>query len=88
MARVLRRVSPDRRVSNPIFMSPGERQHVGMDQRVSLITLGVADTTKARRFYEALGWAGQSSDDDGVFFQAGGMVFAPGEGTSWARTAA
>jgi uncharacterized protein len=47
-----------------------------MDQRISLITLGVADTTKARRFYEALGWAAQSPDGDVVFFQAGGMVFA------------
>ncbi len=55
---------------------PGERQDVDMDQRISLITLGVADTTKARRFYEALGWTGQSPDGDVVFFQAGGMVFA------------
>ena len=27
-----------------------------MDQRVSLVTLGVADLDRARRFYEALGW--------------------------------
>jgi uncharacterized protein len=27
-----------------------------MDQRVSLITLGVADLARARAFYEALGW--------------------------------
>jgi len=27
-----------------------------VDQRVSLITLGVADLERARRFYEALGW--------------------------------
>lgn len=47
-----------------------------MDQRISLITLGVSDTTKARRFYEALGWSGQSPDGDVVFFQTGGMVFA------------
>lgn len=47
-----------------------------MDQRISLITLGVTDTGKARRFYEALGWTGQSPDGDVVFFQAGGMVFA------------
>ena len=47
-----------------------------MDQRVSLITLGVADIHRARAFYEALGWQGRSPDDDVVFFQAGGMVLA------------
>ena len=45
-----------------------------MEQRVSLITLGVADTSRARAFYEALGWAGESPDGDVVFFQAGGMI--------------
>ncbi len=47
-----------------------------MEQRVSLITLGVADSGRARAFYEALGWSGESPDDDVVFFQAGGMVVA------------
>jgi uncharacterized protein len=47
-----------------------------MDQRLSLITLGVADTAKSREFYEALGWKGASPDGDVVFFQAGGMVVA------------
>ena len=48
-----------------------------MDQRVSLITLGVADLDRARRFYEALGWTSPSVPDDGVvFFQCGGMVLA------------
>jgi len=47
-----------------------------MDQRVSLITLGVADTARARRFYEGLGWSGMSPDDDVVFFQTGCMVLA------------
>ena len=47
-----------------------------MEQRVSLITLGVADAGRARRFYEALGWSGESPDDDVVFFQAGGMIVA------------
>lgn len=45
-----------------------------MDQRLSLVTLGVADTARARTFYEALGWEGESPDGDVVFFQAGGMV--------------
>jgi uncharacterized protein len=47
-----------------------------MEQRVSLITLGVADLARARSFYEALGWATRSEPDaDVVFFQAAGMVF-------------
>ena len=44
-----------------------------MDQRVSLLTLGVDDVTRARRFYEALGWRGQEIEHT-VFFQAGGMA--------------
>jgi len=47
-----------------------------MDNRVSLITLGVADTARARAFYEALGWTGMTPDGDVVFFQAGGMILA------------
>jgi uncharacterized protein len=47
-----------------------------MDQRISVITLGVADTGRARAFYEQLGWSGESPDGDVVFFQAGGLVFA------------
>ncbi len=47
-----------------------------MEQRVSLVTLGVTDLIRARRFYEALGWSGgRQPDDDVCFFQAGGMVF-------------
>lgn len=48
-----------------------------MKQRVTLITLGVADLERARRFYEGLGWKTNAGpDDDVVFFQAGDMVFA------------
>lgn len=48
-----------------------------MKQRVSVITLGVSDLQRARRFYEALGWrSGAAEDDDVVFFQAGDMVLA------------
>jgi catechol 2,3-dioxygenase-like lactoylglutathione lyase family enzyme len=48
-----------------------------VDQRVSLITLGVADLARARAFYEALGWTTRAKpDDDVVFFQAGGAVVA------------
>ncbi len=46
-----------------------------MEQRVSLITLGVRDLARARAFYEALGWRTNAApDDDVVFFQAGGMI--------------
>ncbi|HKR70049.1 MAG TPA: VOC family protein [Streptosporangiaceae bacterium] len=46
-----------------------------MDQRVSLITLGVSNLDRARQFYTALGWRPATSPaDDVVFFQAGGMV--------------
>jgi catechol 2,3-dioxygenase-like lactoylglutathione lyase family enzyme len=48
-----------------------------MDQRISLVTLGVDDLGRARAFYEALGWGGAEQPDDEVcFYQAGGMVFA------------
>ena len=47
-----------------------------MEQRISAITLGVRDIDRARGFYEALGWRGESPDGEVVFFQAGGMVLA------------
>ena len=48
-----------------------------MEQRLSMITLGVQDLERSRRFYEALGWkTGAEEGDDIVFFQAGGMVVA------------
>jgi predicted lactoylglutathione lyase len=48
----------------------------GMEQRISLITLGVADLRRAMDFYAALGWDGRSPDDDVAFYQVGGMIFA------------
>ena len=48
-----------------------------VEQRVSLITLGVADLGRARAFYERLGWTTNAAPgDDVVFFQAGGLVVA------------
>lgn len=44
-----------------------------MEQRVSMITLGVADVPRAKTFYERLGWQGQVVQDT-VFFQAGGLA--------------
>jgi uncharacterized protein len=47
-----------------------------VEQRISLVTLGVSDLARARAFYEALGWRGaQQPDEEIVFYQAGGMVF-------------
>jgi hypothetical protein len=46
-----------------------------MEQRVSLVTLGVSDLARARAFYEGLGWTtGAAPGDDVVFFQAGGAI--------------
>jgi uncharacterized protein len=46
-----------------------------VEQRVSLVTLGVGDLARSRAFYEALGWTtGAAPDDDVVFFQTGGII--------------
>jgi hypothetical protein len=53
-----------------------------VEQRLSLVTLGVSDLGRARRFYEQLGWqTNAGAEDDVVFFQAGGTVLA-----LWGRT--
>ena len=53
-----------------------------MEQRMSLVTLGVRDLARSRRFYEALGWSTSAApEDDVVFFQAGGSILA-----LWDRT--
>jgi catechol 2,3-dioxygenase-like lactoylglutathione lyase family enzyme len=54
-----------------------------VDQRLSLVTLGVADLARARRFYEdGLGWK-RGNDNEGVaFYQMPGMIFA-----LWSRPA-
>ena len=54
-----------------------------MEQRLSLVTLGVSDVPRARRFYEGLGWkAAALSQEDVTFFQAGGIVVG-----LWSRAA-
>ena len=46
-----------------------------MEQRVSLVTLGVGDVARSRAFYEALGWRTEAAPEDVVvFFQAGGII--------------
>jgi predicted lactoylglutathione lyase len=53
-----------------------------MEQRLSLITLGVADLARARRFYEdGLGWTRNNAEAEVAFYQAGGMIVA-----LWARS--
>lgn len=50
-----------------------------MQPRVSLITLGVRDLDRARRFYEqGLGWKASSASVDGTYFYqlAGGLVLS------------
>jgi len=49
-----------------------------MEQRISLITLGVSDLTRSRRFYEqGLGWqVSSSSNEQIVFFQVGSLALA------------
>ncbi|MGH3011875.1 MAG: VOC family protein [Gaiellaceae bacterium] len=48
-----------------------------MEQRLSLVTLGVSDLARSKAFYEGLGWTtGAAPSDDVVFFQAGGMIVA------------
>jgi catechol 2,3-dioxygenase-like lactoylglutathione lyase family enzyme len=48
-----------------------------MDQRISLITLGVADLARARRFYEeGLGWTPLQALDEVAFYQLPGIGFA------------
>ncbi|MFP5255181.1 MAG: VOC family protein [Acidimicrobiia bacterium] len=52
-----------------------------MEQRVSLITLGVQDLARSLRFYEALGWRAQVVEET-AFFQAGGLAVV-----LWSRAA-
>jgi uncharacterized protein len=48
-----------------------------LEQRVSLITLGVADLERSTEFYERLGWRRSMAEAEGiVFFQLVGMGLA------------
>ena len=51
-----------------------------MEQRVSLVTLGVADYGRAKAFYEALGWSVALDIQETAFLPAGGVVLV-----LWAR---
>lgn len=43
-------------------------------QRVTLITLGVADLGRAKAFYAAMGWTPAADEGEVVFYQMNGMV--------------
>ena len=48
-----------------------------MEQRVSLITLGVADLNRSREFYERLGWRRSMAKTEGIaLFQLAGIALA------------
>jgi len=51
-----------------------------MEQRVSLITLGVADVEVSKAFYERLGWHVGLDVEETVFFQIGDAIL-----TLWGR---
>ena len=51
-----------------------------MEQRISLVTLGVSDYARAKDFYEALGWSVALDIEETAFFQANGSVLV-----LWAR---
>jgi catechol 2,3-dioxygenase-like lactoylglutathione lyase family enzyme len=47
---------------------------LAVEQRISLMTLGVSDLDRSRAFYEALGWSGRSPDGEMWLFQLPGMI--------------
>jgi predicted lactoylglutathione lyase len=51
-----------------------------VEQRITLVTFGVADYERAKAFYEALGWSTALEVEETAFFQANGVVFV-----LWAR---
>jgi len=51
-----------------------------VEQRITLVTLGVADYGRAKAFYEALGWSAALAVEETAFFQANGVVLV-----LWAR---
>lgn len=58
--------------------SPASLPHV--EQRVTLLTLGVSDFARSKAFYASLGWAPALEVEETAFFQANGVIL-----TLWAR---
>ena len=53
-----------------------------MEQRLSMVTLGVTDLERSRHFYEALGWRRGNDNPHIVFFQLNGLILG-----LWSRSA-
>jgi uncharacterized protein len=51
-----------------------------MEQRITLVTLGVSDYARAKAFYAALGWSPALEVEETAFFQGNGIILA-----LWAR---
>ena len=47
-----------------------------MEPRISIVTIGVADMARMRRFYTDLGFVASESPESVTFFQAGGMILS------------
>lgn len=48
-----------------------------MEQRLSIVTLGVTNLERSRQFYQRLGWQHSKASSEGIiFFQAGGIALA------------
>ena len=45
-----------------------------MEQRISLVTLGVGSPARSKAFYEALGWSAAFENEQIAFFQLNGLV--------------
>src|SRR5258708_9912587 len=45
-----------------------------MEQRVSMVTLGVADYARAKAFYEAVGWSAALDIQETACFKAGALI--------------
>lgn len=65
-------------LSDMMLITPLFFKDIAMQQRLSIITLGVHDLIKARHFYEkGLQWkAAKASNENIVFFQLNGIVLA------------
>ena len=53
-----------------------------MEQRVSLLTLGVADYGRAKAFYAALGWSPALEIEETAFYERTGSSSRSGRGRS------
>jgi len=68
--------------------SVGNPSATPLPQRLSLITLGVADLARSRRFYEGLGFTAAPGSEEGVaFFDMNGVILALYSGRALAEDA-